>query len=84
MSKKLAAISEPFVADPFPYDLIEITPEQLTLDEARSAATLLRSENHHAINLTHDGVPETERAQYANYLSISEDPEWPNGKDGDF
>jgi hypothetical protein len=66
IGNKLAALSEPFLAEPFSYNLMDITPEQLTLDEARAAATLLRCLNFWAINLTHEGVPETERAQYVN------------------
>jgi hypothetical protein len=41
IGNKLAALPGPVLAEPFPYDLMEITPEQLTLDEARAAATLL-------------------------------------------
>jgi hypothetical protein len=70
IGNKLAALSEPFLAEPFPYDLMEITPEQLTLDEARAAATLLSClyDQFYAINLTHDGVPEEARAQYVYTL----------------
>jgi hypothetical protein len=79
LSRKVAAISEPCPISEvtydeqgrqiftrlFPYDFVEITPEHLTLDEARAAATLfVVGSAFHTVKLTHDGVPEKERAQY--------------------
>jgi hypothetical protein len=78
LSRKVAAISEPYpvceltydehgrdiLIELFPYEFVEITPEHLTLDEARAAATLFVYSAFHTIKLTHEGVPEKERLQY--------------------